>query len=291
MALSAEPGPMTVSERINAERIVLAGWSRAILLQLAHPLVAQGVADHSSFGNAERGTQNAEGRAERKAGGTLLSAAVRLHHTVQAMRHLTFGDASKARVALDGIKAIHRHVNGSLLEAVGPYAAGARYSAEDAPLVLWVHATLLDSLPLVFSQIVAPLSSAERDAWCRESAPVARALGAGDDVPETWDEVQTYLTSMLGSGRIVVSATARTLAREVLAPRLSWAISPLRAVNRTVTVGLLPPSVRAQYGFAWEAADDARLTRTLWRLRALRSVMPDAIGHWPDARRKRGVGV
>ena len=40
---------MTIAERINAERVVLAGWSRAILLQLAHPLVAQGVADHSSF--------------------------------------------------------------------------------------------------------------------------------------------------------------------------------------------------------------------------------------------------
>jgi len=59
---------MTIAERINAERVVLAGWSRAILLQLAHPLVAQGVADHSSFSrrqggastNAERRTLNAE---------------------------------------------------------------------------------------------------------------------------------------------------------------------------------------------------------------------------------------
>src|SRR6187397_2596831 len=101
----------TIAERINAERVVLAGWSRAILLQLAHPLVAQGVADHSSFSrqqgrastNVERRTPNAEGEtspnAERAAvkitaagAGTLFSAAARLHHTVQAMRHLTFGD-------------------------------------------------------------------------------------------------------------------------------------------------------------------------------------------------------
>jgi uncharacterized protein (DUF2236 family) len=64
---------VTVSERINAERIGLARWSRAILLQLAHPLVAAGVAEHSRFKEGP------------------LRAAMRLHHTVRAMTRLTFG--------------------------------------------------------------------------------------------------------------------------------------------------------------------------------------------------------
>lgn len=62
------PKVTSITWRVNAERIVLLGWARAILLQLAHPLVAQGVADHSSFSrrqggastNAERRTLNAE---------------------------------------------------------------------------------------------------------------------------------------------------------------------------------------------------------------------------------------
>jgi uncharacterized protein (DUF2236 family) len=285
---------MSIALRINAERVVLAGWSRAILLQLAHPLVAQGVADHSSFSqqqrNADRPTPNAEGNAERRtpsSGGTLFSAAVRLHHTVQAMRHLTFGDDPQRRAALEGIRAIHRRVNGTLVDAVGPYPAGTRYSAEDAPLVLWVHATLMDSLPLVYSAVVAPLSEDDRDAWCHESAPVARALGAGGDVPETWAALQTYMASMLSSGTIEVSRTARHLADDVLAPRYSSLVSPLRAMNRAVTVGLLPPTVRTQYGFSWHARDDARLQRALWLLRAVRRVTPDAIAHWPDARAPR----
>ena len=289
---------MTVAERINAERVVLAGWSRAILLQLAHPLVAQGVADHSSFVNAERWprrssdvktgrTPHAEGNGARpaKAAGTLFSAAVRLHHTVQAMRHLTFGDAASARAALEGIKAIHRRVNGTLVEAVGRYPAGTRYSAEDAPLVLWVHATLMDSLPLVYAAIVAPLTDADRDAWCRESAPVARALGAGDDVPETWAALQAYMTATLSSGQIEVGPTARMLAQDVLAPRYSSLVSPLRAMNRTVTVGLLPPAIRTQYGFDWHARDDATLARTIRLLRSVRYVTPAALAHWPDARK------
>jgi uncharacterized protein (DUF2236 family) len=295
----AEP---TIAERINAERVVLAGWGRAILLQLAHPLVAQGVADHSSFSRAQidadvsagavaeaerLSRRNRERKVRRTPGGTLFSAAARLHHTVQAMRHLTFGDAPQARAALEGIRAIHRRVNGTLAGAVGPYPAGTPYSAEDPSLVLWVHATLLDSLPLVFEALVRPMSDDERDAWCRESAPVARALGGGDDVPETWAEAQAYIAAMLASGRIVVGDTARDLAADVLAPRFSVLVAPWRAMNRTVTVGLLPPDLRAQYGFAWSAADDAALPRTLGRLRTMRRLMPDAIALWPDARRAR----
>ncbi|MBA2354116.1 MAG: oxygenase MpaB family protein [Luteitalea sp.] len=258
---------MTVAERINAERIVLAGWSRAILLQLAHPLVAAGVSDHSSFR------------------GGLLSASIRLHHTVGAMRRLTFGTGAQAQSALDGIIAIHRRVHGTLPAAAGPFPAGTRYSAEDPALVLWVHATLLESLPLVYDALVAPLSRDDRDTWCRESAPVAHALGAGDDVPVTWRALQDYLDRMHTSGQIVVSDTARAVAAEVLSPRLAGLVAPARAINRLVTSGLLPPDIRAQYGFAWTARDDRRLHRTLRWLRRIRQVTPDLLAHWPDARR------
>src|SRR5437867_2707605 len=38
-----------ISSRINAERVLIIAWLRAILLQLAHPLHAAGVADHSTL--------------------------------------------------------------------------------------------------------------------------------------------------------------------------------------------------------------------------------------------------
>ena len=68
---------------------MLLGWSRAILLQLAHPLIAAGVAEHSSF----------------RAGA--FTAIVRLHETIRSMLALTFGPAIRiarrlmpARIAL-----------------------------------------------------------------------------------------------------------------------------------------------------------------------------------------------
>src|SRR5262245_31433510 len=70
--------PVPTARRINGERIVLLGWSRAILMQLAHPLVAAGVHDHSTFR------------------GGAFTGAMRLHHTVRAMLALTFGDGQRS---------------------------------------------------------------------------------------------------------------------------------------------------------------------------------------------------
>jgi uncharacterized protein (DUF2236 family) len=257
----------SVAHRINAERVVLLGWSRAILLQLAHPLVAAGVAEHSTF------------RAGR------LAAAIRLHHTVRAMGRLSFGSPVEQQAALDGIRAIHQRVHGTLRHATGPFPAGTSYSAEDPTLVCWVHVTLVESLPLVYQRCVAPLSAADLDAWCRDSAPVARALGAGPDVPETWPALQDYVRTMHQSGALVVGPDARALASAVLAPPLGLLVAPARRINRLVTTALLPESIRTQYGLAWRASDARAADRWMRTIRVLRQVAPRAVREWPEARR------
>ena len=262
--------PGTVSRRVNAERIVLLGWSRAILLQLAHPLVAAGVAEHSTF----RG-----GR---------LTAAIRLHHTVRTMLALTFGDARARASALDGIRAIHRRVHGRLPAAAGAFAAGTPYSAEDPGLVLWVHATLLESIPLVYEGAVAPLTGGERDAYCGEAAVVAVELGAGsDDVPRSWAALRHYMDRAHASGAIAVSAQARELAAAVLSPfspPVGAAVAPAAALNRLVTVGLLPAAIRDQYGFEWNNAREARLAMAFGGIRLVRRALPRRAALWREAR-------
>jgi uncharacterized protein (DUF2236 family) len=49
---AGDPGmfpPGSVARRMNAETALLLGGGRALLLQLAHPLVAAAVANHSDF--------------------------------------------------------------------------------------------------------------------------------------------------------------------------------------------------------------------------------------------------
>src|SRR5262249_47768825 len=126
--------------RLHQEVVLLAAWGRALLLQLAHPLVAQGVLDHTGL------------RAERW--GLLL----RLDRPVRAMLALTFGSAEEAEDAARAIRAVHKRVHGQLATAKGALPTRA-YSAEDPLLLTWVHATLLDSYLLTYELLVQPLAA------------------------------------------------------------------------------------------------------------------------------------
>jgi uncharacterized protein (DUF2236 family) len=256
-----------ISRRINAERIVLLGWGRAILLQLAHPLVAAGVHDHSGF------------RA------TTWAAITRLYHTVHAMLALTFGTDEERERALDGIRQIHRRVHGHLRVGTRRFPEGSAYSAEDPDLVLWVHATLLESVPLAYEQLVGPLTVAERDAYCAEAAPIAVALMArSHQVPRTWSEARAYLDRMYASGDLEVTEQARTLARAVLSPAAAgWIAAPATWTNRIVTLGMLPPQIRRQYHFEWTRFDERTFTTLIRALRTMRRVTPGAIALWPQS--------
>ncbi len=263
--------PVSLSElsrRINAERILLLGWTRAVLLQLAHPLIAAGVADHSTF-----------------RGGTI-AAFSRLHHTVVSMLALTFGDEGDRERALEAIRAIHRRVHGTLPAACGRFPAGTRYSAEDPALLLWVHVTLIESILLVYERLVAPLTDAGRDRYCLDSADVAIALGArAGDVPRCWKELQACLDREYRAGSIAVSNQARDLAAALLSPVASRAAAPLTAMATLLAAGLLPAQVRRDYGFAWSPRRERAFGVTLRVLRAARGLLPRWITWWPPARR------
>ena len=143
-------GAGSVSWKINREAIAIAGWGRAILLQLAHPAVASGVDHHSSVR------------------GSLLSSFRRLHSTVGAMLSLTFGDTEEMIAAAARINTIHDRVRGRVSHSPGcpskgSGGAGEAYSAHDPDLQRWVHATLLESIPMTYELLVGPLTRSERD--------------------------------------------------------------------------------------------------------------------------------
>jgi hypothetical protein len=142
------PEPV-IARRINRETVVLLGWGRAILMQLAHPLVAAAVRDYSRF--------------DQSAGGYVR----RVRRTVGGMLAITFGSAAAAQESLARINGIHHQVRGTLRDAVGVFPAGTPYSATDPDLLNWVHATIVDSMIVTYELLVAPLSEAECDQFCR----------------------------------------------------------------------------------------------------------------------------
>ena len=255
------PGPGSITWKINREMIVVAGWGRAIVFLRAHPAVAAGVHDHSSF------RQGA------------LSRASRLRATVRAMLSLTFGDTEQMVAAAAGINTIHDRIHGR---------GGMRhaYSAHDPELLRWVHAALLDSILLTYERLVGPLTPRERDQYCAEASIMEPLLGMPAGwLPRDRASLDAYIERMVASGAIDVSATSRLLARAVLYPprwRMVW---PLFRPMQLMTIGSLPPPVRDAYGFRWRARDARALARWTRLIRAMLRRLPPAAREWPIARR------
>jgi uncharacterized protein (DUF2236 family) len=249
------PGPGSVTWKINREMVVIAGWGRAILLQMAHPAVAAGIHGHSQF----RGSLRASFR--------------RLHSTVGAMLSLTFGDTEQMITAAARINAIHDRVRGE------------SYSAHDPELQRWVHATMLDTIPIAYERLVGPLSLRDRDRYCFEAAIMEPLLG----MPAGWlprDSVRldAYMREMLSGGTLVVTDTSRALAHALLYPPrwyLSW---PAFRVMQLLTIGSLPPSIREAYGFEWRPRHERALTRWTTMIRRSSRMLPAVTREWPIAR-------
>jgi uncharacterized protein (DUF2236 family) len=110
-------------------------------------------------------------------------------------------------------------------------------------------------------------------------------LGAiPDGVPQTWRELQQFLTAELESGRIAVGREARELAPAILRPALGRLVWPVQYAGELVTIGSLPPSIRRGYGFRWDAVRERRMHRAIAALRTFRAMIPDRLARWPEAR-------
>lgn len=243
------------------------GWGRAVLLQLAHPLIATAVAEHSTFRRDFIGYMR------------------RTRHTIDAMLGLTFGPPATAQANANAINAIHDRVSGELHTDAGAFAAGTRYSAHDPELLRWVHATLLESIPLAYETFVGPLTPDDHDRYCVESTAMEGHLHIPPGtLPRTRHDADAYLRDMLASDTIHVTETARDLARTLLSPRLGPAALLFRPV-RLFTIGTLPPAIRDAYGFPWDARHQASLDRWIRTVRATRRWSPRIVREWPRARR------
>jgi uncharacterized protein (DUF2236 family) len=255
-------GRGSVSWKLNREIIVIAGWGRAILLQLAHPSVAAGVGDHSSFN------------------GCPISGFRRLRSTVGAMLSLTFGDTDEMIAAAAGINVIHDRVRGT-------DRTGAVYSAHDPALLTWVHATLVESIPLTYEMLVGPLTLRERDRYAAEAAIMEPLLGIpAGRLPRDAADLDIYMRDMLDSGTLVVTDASRTLARSILFPPKWFLLWPAFRAFQLITIGSLPPSIRDAYGFEWRARDARALRRWTIVIRAMLKALPRFAREWPVARRR-----
>jgi uncharacterized protein (DUF2236 family) len=200
------------------------------------------------------------------------------------MLALTFGTDEEARAVAAQINAIHNRISGTLRDASGVFPAGTPYSARDPQLLRWVHATLVDSVPLAFERFVGPLTLEEKTRYCAEAEMIGPLLGIPSGfLPRNLAEHQRYMSDMLASGQIHVTDNARALAQSLLFPKLGPA-SPMFAAARLTTIGLLPSSIREGYGFTWDARQQRAFDFFTTVVRGVRRGLPRRLREWPAAR-------
>jgi uncharacterized protein (DUF2236 family) len=258
-------GSDSASARINREAVLLLGGGRALLLQVAHPLVAAGVAAHSRF------------RAQ---------PVERLRRTLDLMLTIVFADAARAIHAVRQIEHVHARVRGALDTAVGPFPRGTPYDASDPSLLFWVHATLVDSAMVAYQRFVAPLTLAMRAAYYEESKISARLLGISEPcIPPTLAEFEQYVAEMVQGDVLSVGAAAREVAASILRPPVPLGLRPAFAIAALPTIGLLPVPVRERYGFPWSRAHEFALSALARVIRGALPLLPDYVRAMPHARR------
>lgn len=257
-ALSLIPGSMYW--RVARENLVALGAGpRAVLLEVAHPLVAAGVAAHSRF------RRDPAGRLLR----TMTSA---MQVTFGSTRHLAAGNRHMAEC--------HRSVHGLLATSVGRYPAGTVYDACDPALRVWVWATVVDSLWAAHEALIRPLSFTELTQFYAGGRQHGLRLGLPERrLPLDWWAFRDYVDG-ISAEHLAIGPDARAIAGALFDAPVTGAVS--RALS-FVGVGLLPPELRAAYGLAWGPAQQARHQRLISLLRRLRRVTPELLAVSPAA--------
>jgi len=224
---------------VAREGALLAGGARAILLQVAHPAVGRGVAEHSDF---------------------TARPLDRLRATLTYVYCVTFGTPEEIALLSAQVTAAHRAV------------AGAGYRATDPELQLWVAATLYDTAVLVYEQLFGALAPDVADRVYEQYAVLGTALQVPAGAwPGDREAFRRYWREMVGN--LAVSDDSRRIARDLLsAANAPLALKAAVPLNRFLTAAWLPDQIRRQYGLAWSPRDQQaydlliRVGRPLYRL-------------------------
>ncbi len=246
-------GPASIMWRINREAVLLGAGPTALLLQIAHPSVARGVAEHSDFESDPFG---------------------RLRRTLNTTMDLVFGDGGRADAAVKRLNRVHATVRGE------------SYRALDPELLLWVQTTLIVTSVRAYHRWVAPLSRAELEQFWAEARSVGTRLGIPLSLsPENWTALAEYWRRMLSAdGPIHVTPAAKQMAPMIIQPPLP--MTPGIAVDLLATPGLalLPPRLRREFGIDWPESRALTARALDYAVHGWTSLVPVSLRQMPQAR-------
>jgi len=253
-------GPESVTWRVMREPLLILGGGRALLMQAANPLVAQGAIDFSAYASDPFG---------------------RLMRTIHWVTMVTYGTRAEAEAASDVVNRMHVRVSGALPvdHATLRQQSGAAYTALDGELLRWVHASFVDTMLVTHDALIGGLTTAERTAFVREWDAVADLMHVPPELLwRSHGELREYVDREVARGVAIPGAGSRLVSQTVLRPPLPspW-LRPGWDVVAFTTVGLLPAAVRRAYGITWTPAHSAAHRALCLSLRRARPILPQRL--------------
>lgn len=209
--------------RVNCHACGLIYGPAAAILQVAHPRIAQGVADHSDFRNDALG---------------------RLQRTLSSVNRIAFGTLAEARAMQTKLAHIHGTVRGSTSDGMpGP----KNYSAFEPDLLLWVLATLIDASVQGYQAIWGPLPLDQRNLFYADMRKFGTYFGLSADFgPTNWEEFETYFQSELMREDMAAHPLCTEVAQGVVYPQVPEAARLLGLASNFIPIETLPTHIRTR---------------------------------------------
>ncbi|MEA2449538.1 MAG: hypothetical protein QOG63_1470 [Thermoleophilaceae bacterium] len=246
---------------------MLLGGGRALILQVAHPVVAAGVARFSNY---------AEAPWERLVG------------TLDLYLHVIYGGRDEtAAEAGERLRALHKRIK-------GVDADGHHWHALDPAAFHWVHATLLQSMVEMRARFGQPLTTLERELFYEEMCEVGKLYGLRErDMPPDWTAFEDYFADMVARElrdsqllRDVLGTIFRPAKPPLLPlPEGLWNVlsAPGSQLVRLTTIGSLPPVLRRRLNLPWSRERELALRAQQEAIRRIFPRLPDRLRLMPPA--------
>ncbi|KDE78360.1 uncharacterized protein AO1008_04579 [Aspergillus oryzae 100-8] len=211
-------------QMVARESITFVGGPAAILLQIAHPLVGAGIADHSTFKTR---------------------AISRAEYTQMYIYCMIFGTTSEKA-------AMRAYVDKAHSRVVGQHNKQS-YNAKDPELQVWVAATIYATMVNMYELIYGPLNSTRAERVYQAFSIMGTSLQVSPEMwPKNLTEFQLYWDDMVNK-RLCVTPDARAVLHDIFHPAKGlplWA-RPLAVIAmpfvKRLTIEQLPPRVRDQF--------------------------------------------
>lgn len=250
-------GPRSVAWQLGGDLAIFLGGGRAALLQLAHPMVAFAVDQHSR---------------------TRADVVGRFQRTFRNVFAMVYGELDEALLAARRVYRVHTRIHGKIPHAIGGWRAGSPYHANDVDALRWVHATLVDTTIAVRELLDGALPSALKDTYIVEMNRFAALFGIPRDrLPDSWLAHETYMKRMLESDLLAVAPCAREMAMFLIGRAGDHPQPPLGRLAEALTAQLLPRHLVRAFGLARSRMSTASISIALGAFAPVYRRLPDRL--------------